>query len=75
MSKPSRLHLMAALLAVAAFPAAAQTYAAGQVTATPLPPPSTALPHWAASTAPAPDLGAETKPDPATAATCVTATR
>lgn len=72
MTKPPRLLLTAALLGAAAFPAAAQTYAAGHVTATPLPPLSTPEPRQVARDAPAPSR-TETKPD--AAATSVAAAR
>ena len=65
MTKPSYLFLIAALLGAAACPAAAQTYAAGHVTATPLPPPYAPKPQQAAGTGPASDPQAEAEPNAA----------
>ena len=65
MPKPAHplLPLAAILLSAVLFPAAAQTYAAGRVTAAPLPPPAAAQPDRVASTAPAPSARSETEPD------------
>lgn len=57
--------LTAALLGALTCPASAQTYAAGHVTATPLPPLGTPEPRQVASALPAPNPQAETKPDAA----------
>ena len=54
--------LLGTLLGTMTVPALAQTYAAGHVTATPLPPPAAATPTPAESAEPTPDPKAERKP-------------
>lgn len=68
MTKPSCLHVTAALLAAVALPASAQTYAAGYVTATPLPPLSAAKPPQATPAAQASGPRSEPPPDVVAAA-------
>ena len=65
MTKPSHLYMIATLLSAAATPAAAQTYAAGHVMATLLPPLGAAKPHQAAAAAP--ELEALPEPRPSEA--------